>query len=111
MSNVSSARAEIVRLELDLGSYELETSECRELIRFLERRGERPDGAPARAAARRLEDLVDMRAGIPFGDVGEEELDALADAAWDWLQRDGPDRCPERVLLVLDVVRARHAHE
>jgi len=111
MSSLSSPRDEVVCLNLDGGSYELGVGECRELIRFLERRGERSERNPARVFARRLEALLDGRAGVQPDDVTEEELDAVADAAWDWLQRDGPDRFPERVLLLLDVVRARHARD
>ena len=108
---VSSPREEVVLLELDLGSYELGTDECDELIRVLRGRGRLPGGGTADASADRLEGLLGRRAGTAFGAVTEGELDAIADAAWDWLQRVGPATCPERVVLVLDVLRARHAHE
>lgn len=111
MSGLSFPRDEVVFLSLDFGAYELGVGECRELIRFLDRCGEPSEPNPARVCARRLEALLDGRTAIQPGDVTEEELDAVADAAWDWLQRDGPDRFPERVLLVLDVVRARHARD
>ena len=106
-----SRREEVVSLNLDLGSYELGVGECRELIRVLHRRSERPDGGAADASARRLEALLHRRVGLSAGNVTEDELDAIANAAWDWLQRVGPDAFPERVLLVLDVLRARHVHE
>ena len=111
MSSLSSPRDEVVCLNLGFGSCELGVGECRELIRFLERRGEGSERSPARMFARRLEALLDGRAGVQPDDVTEEELDTVADAAWDWLQRDGADRFPERVLLLLDVVRARHARD
>ncbi|MDH4102871.1 MAG: hypothetical protein OEV29_05760 [Thermoleophilia bacterium] len=111
MSGLSSPREEVVCLNLDLGSYELGVGECRELIRLLHRRRERPDGAAADASARRLEALLYRRAGPSAGNMTEDELDAIANSAWDWLERVGPDTFPERVLLVLDVLRARHVHE
>jgi len=111
MSSLSSARDEVVCLRLGFGSYELGVGECRELIRFLDPRREPSERNPASLLAHRLEALLDGRAGIQPGDVTEEELDAVADAAWEWLQRAGPDRFPERVLLLLDVVRARHARD
>ena len=111
MNSLSSPREEAVVFRLDWGSYELGVGECRELIRFLERRGERSNGDSARAFARRLKALLDSRAGILPGDVTEEELDGIADAARDWLERDGPDLFPERMLLLLDVVRGRRAHD
>jgi hypothetical protein len=98
-----------VSLKLDFGSYELGAEECRELIRCLHRRSERTDDVAALASARYLEGLRDARAGVDH--VTEEELDAIADAAWDWLQNAGSDALPERVLLVLDALRSRHAHE
>jgi hypothetical protein len=110
-SGLSSHREEVVSLNLDLGSYELGVGECRELIRVLHRRSERPDGGAADASARRLEALLHRRVGPSAGNVTEDELDAIANAAWDWLQQVGPDAFPERVLLVLDVLRARHVHE
>ncbi len=61
--------------------------------------------------ARRLEALLDGRAGVQPDDVTEDELDAVANAAWDWLRASAPMRFPERVLLLLDVLRARHAHD
>jgi hypothetical protein len=110
-SGLSSRREEVVSLNLDLGSYELGVGECRELIRLLRRRSERPDGGAADVSARRLEALLHRRASPSAGNMMEDELDAIANAAWDWLQRVGPDAFPERVLLVLDVLRARHVHE
>jgi hypothetical protein len=110
-SSPSARREEVVSLNLDLGSYELGASECRELIRILHRLGEQPDYVAADASARRLEALLHQPAGPSAGNVTEDELDAIATAAWDWLQRVGSDAIPERVLLVLDVLRARHVHE
>jgi hypothetical protein len=107
-SGPESPTAEVIHLELDFGALELSVDECAELVRLLRERSARPGGAEAGAAADRL--------AIGLGSVGaanvrEEELDAMADAAWAWLNRAGSDTCPERVLLLLDVLRSRHAHE
>ena len=109
MSDVTSSRKAVVQLDLELGSFELGVGECRELIRCLDRCGERANSACARALARRLESHLES--GDPTETISEAELDSIADAAWDWLERDGLDRFPERVLLLLDVVRARRAHD
>ena len=111
MTDVTSAREAVVRLELDLGSFELGRDECSELIRRLDQRAERTHDPGPRSLARRLASLLESGDTVLPGGIEEEELDALADAAWDWLERDGPDGFPERVMVVLDVVRARHAHE
>jgi hypothetical protein len=111
MTDLTSPPGTVVRLELDLGSFELGTDECRELIRRLDHRAASPGGAHAGELARRLASLLESGATTLPGGIEEEELDALADAAWDWLERDGSEGFPERVILLLDVVRARHAHE
>jgi len=103
---------DVVRLELDLGSYELGAEECRELVRLLRERSELPDDLPAGACADRLEALVFGPAGIPpAGTMTEDELDAVAEAAWTWCQDVGSEALPERVLRILDLLRARHTHE
>ncbi len=107
-----SRRWEVVRLDLEFGSYELGVDECRELIRILHRRGEQPDGEAALLGARRLEAVLDQHPEVDSArGVTEEQLDAVADAAWEWLQRVDSNVLPERVLLLLDVLRARHVHE
>jgi hypothetical protein len=111
MTGTASSRDAVVRLNLDVGSFELGVGECRELMRSLERRGELPDGAGALAFRRRLASLLESGETTLPGGVGEDDLDAVADAAWAWLERDGLDGFPERVLLLLDVARARHAHD
>jgi hypothetical protein len=105
-------RPQTVRLDLDFGSYELGADDCRELIRVLRRHGRRRDGEAALASAQRLDGLLAQRAGVhrPSA-LSEAQLDAIADAAWEWLRSVGPDRLPERVLVLLDVLRARHIHE
>jgi hypothetical protein len=103
---------DVVRIELDLGSYELGAEECRELVRLLRQRSELPDGLPAGACADRLEALVFGSAGVaPAGTMTEGELDAVAEAAWTWCQDVGAEALPERVLRILDLLRARHTHE
>jgi hypothetical protein len=105
-------RREVVRLDLDFGSYELGLDECRALTRILRRRGEEPEGALALACADRLEALLDGRVEPhSSGGMTEEQLDTIADAAWEWLRRAGRDGVPERVLVLLDALRARHVHE
>jgi hypothetical protein len=79
-------------------------------MRFLERRGERSKQSSATLFARRLESLLNGRPD-QLDHVTEDELDAAAGAAWDWFERDGRDGIPERVLVLLDAVRARHAHD
>jgi hypothetical protein len=107
-----SVPPEVVSVRLDFGSYELEADDCRELIRILRARGEQPDGAAALSSARCLEALLDTPPEARAHEAPtEDELDAIADAAWDWLRRVGPAELPERVLLMLDVLRARHVHE
>jgi hypothetical protein len=103
---------DVVRLELDLGSYELGAEECRVLVRRLRERSELPDGRTAATCADRLEALVFGSAGVaPAGSMTERELDAVAEAAWAWCQDVGSEALPERVLRLLDLLRARHAHE
>jgi hypothetical protein len=110
--DLASQREDVVRLELDLGSYELGAEECRELVRLLRQRSELPDGLPAAVCADRLEALVFGSAGIaPAGTMTEDELDAVAEAAWTWCQDVGAEALPERVLHILDLLRARHTHE
>jgi hypothetical protein len=111
MTDMTSPPGTVVRLEFDLGSFELGTDECRELIRRLDHRAAGPGGAHARSLAHRLSTLLESGATTLPGGIEEDELDALADAAWDWLEHVGSDGFPERVMLLLDVVRARHAHE
>ena len=110
-TQTGQTREEVVRLSFDFGTFELGVAECRELVRIL-RRGEEPVGAPAVACADRLEAVLDgrVRPGA-LSELPEEQLDPLADAAWGWLQRAGQDGLPERVLTLLDVLRARHVHE
>ena len=72
--------------------------------------GQALGASPASSFAYRLESLLHDRAA-QRAHVTEEELDAIADAAWSWLQRDGRDGFPERVIVLLDAVRARHAHD
>jgi hypothetical protein len=111
-SGISPHPEEVVRLELDVGSYELGVDECSELVRRLRRKSERAGEGPADASANRLESLLGRRVGIvATARATEDELDAIADAAWDWLRSVGRADVPERVLVVLDVLRARHAHE
>jgi hypothetical protein len=111
-SDLAPRSEDVVRLELDLGSYELGAEECRELVRLLRQRSELPDGVPAGAGADRLEALVFGSAGVaPAGTMTEEELDAVAEAAWAWCQDVGTEALPERVLRILDLLRARHTHE
>lgn len=96
-----------VTLELGIGGYELAPAECAELAGILRARG--AESLPALAAARRLESLeADVSADSPADDA---ELDAIADAAWTWLEQVGPADLPPRVLVLLDALRARHAHD
>lgn len=111
-TQVNLRRPEVVRLGFDFGSYELGGDECRELIRILRLRGDRPGGEVELACAYRLEAILDGAADVrSLGGATEAQLDAIAEAAWAWLQRVGPETCPERVLVLLDVLRARHVHE
>lgn len=107
--DVATVRDGTVRLSLEFGSFELGTDEGRELVRLLRRHAGELGGSPALAAADRLEEQL-VRPGATHG-IGEEELDALAAAAWEWLERVGPGACPERVLTLLDALRSRHAHD
>ena len=109
-SGLESSTAEVIHLELDFGALELSVDECAELVRLLRGRSQRPGGAKAGAAADQLDNALSL-GSVSAANVREEELDAMADAAWEWLNRAGADTCPERVLLLLDVVRSRHAHE
>ena len=104
------ARHDVVWLDLGFGSYELGADECHQLIRFLSHRAGRPGARAELACARRLEALLDEDS-LGRGALSERQLDAVADAAWDWLQRVGSDALPERVLCFLDAVCARHGHE
>jgi hypothetical protein len=110
MSVETRPRHDVVWFELDGGPYELGVDECRELIRLLGRRVERPGAGAALACARSLETLLD-EGSLGAGALSEPQLDALADAAWDGLRRDGPDAVPERVLRLLDALRARHGRD
>jgi hypothetical protein len=103
---------EVVRLDLDFATFELGADECEELVRLLRRRGAQPGGEPASIGANRFEAVLRTgRGAAAAGDVSDAELDALADAAWDWLRSSGPDATPERVLFMLDTLRSRHAHD
>lgn len=105
-----SLRGEVLRLELGFGTYELAPGECSELAGLLRGRSEQPDAGSALAAACRLESLLEEGGhGAPA--IDEAELDAIADAAWGWLRQVGPDELPPRVLLLLDGLRARRAHD
>jgi hypothetical protein len=106
------ARQEVVRLGFDFGTYELELAECRELARSLRRADEEPAEERAVACADRLDAVLDGRVepGSRSG-ITEEHLDPLADAAWEWVRHVGHDGVSERVLTLLDVLRARHVHE
>ncbi len=100
-----------MRLELDFASLELSVDECSELVRLLREKSRLPGGGPAGAAADRL-DLVGREVvSMATEPVPEPELDAIADGAWEWLRGVGSDAVPGRVLLLLDVLRSRHAHE
>lgn len=109
-SGLESPTVEVVRLELDFGVFELSVDECTELVRLLRERSRQPGGGPAAAAADRLDVARPVRS-VTASNVREKELDAMADAAWEWLERAGPDLVPERVLLLLDVLRSRHTRE
>jgi len=112
VEQMSTTLKRVISLDLEFGSYEVGAGEGRELARLLRRRAEGLSGSPALTAAVHLEALVDEPAGrVSGGPIGEDELDAIADAAWDWLQRAGPDAFPERVLVLLDALRARHVHD
>lgn len=102
--------AEAIRLELDFGVLELRVDECAGLVRLLRERSRQPGGEPAAAAADRL-DAARCAGSVAAENVQENELDAMADAAWEWLSRAGPGVVPERVLLLLDVLRSRHGRE
>ena len=105
-------RLEVVQLDFDFGSYELGAGECRELIRILRQRGDQPGGEVELACAYRLEMILDGSADVrSLCGATEAQLDAIAEAAWSLLQQVGPAACPERVLVLLDVLRARHVHE
>jgi hypothetical protein len=108
--SVSPSR-EVVRLDLGFGTYELGFGECGELAGFLRKRAEQPRDGGALAAASRLEALLQGEAASTTARATEAELDALADAAWDWLCQVGSTGLPPRVLALLDGLRARHAHE
>lgn len=111
-SGVPPSSEQVVRVELDLGLYELGEDECRELIRRLRERGRQRGDEPAAACADRLEALLFGTAGIrPAGRATERELDALAEAAWEWCGEVGSGALPERVLRILDVLRARRARD
>lgn len=107
----ASTAEEVVRLELDFTSLELTLDECSELVGLLRGRSRLPGGGPAGAAADRLAVLGGEIATLGTERVPEAELDALADAAWEWLRGAGSDAVPEHVLLLLDVLRSRHARE
>ena len=100
-----------MRPELDFTSLELTLDECTKLVGLLRERSRLPGGGPAGAAADRLDVLGHEVVGMPTERVPEAELDAIADAAWEWLRGAGSDAVPEHVLLLLDVLRSRHAHE
>lgn len=102
---------EVVRLELDFTSLELTLDECSKLVGLLRERSRLPGGGAAGAAADRLDVLGGEISSMTSERVPETELDAIADAAWEWLRRVAPDAVPEHVLLLLDVLRSRHAHE
>lgn len=111
-SGRSSGHESVVRLELDFGAFELGADECAELVRLLRQAGGGPGKAPAETSAHRLEALLERPGAPPVPRcVSEDELDAIADAGWEWLRRSGPQAVPERVLTLLDALRARHAHE
>lgn len=96
-----------VTLELGIGGYELAPAECAELAGLLRSRG--AESLTALVAARRLESLeAGVAADTPVDDA---ELDAIADAAWTWLEQVGTAGIPPRVLVLLDALRARHAHD
>jgi hypothetical protein len=101
---------ELVRLELGFGSYELAPAECGELAGLLRRRAGEPQPGDAAAAAQQLESLL-TEGRAPAAAVTESELDAIADAAWTWLEQVGAAGLPPRVLVLLDALRARHAHD
>ena len=107
----ASTAEEIVRVELDFTSLELTRDECSELVGLLRGRSRLPGGGPAGAAANRLDLLGRGVVDMANGRVPEAELDAIADAAWKWVRRAGSDAVPEHVLLLLDVLRSRHARE
>ena len=106
-----STAEEIVRLELDFTSLELTLDECGKLVGFLRERSRLPGGGSAGAAANRLADLGHEVASMAGERVPEAELDAIADAAWEWVREAGSDAVPGQVLLLLGVLRSRHAHE
>ena len=107
----ASTAEEVVCLELDFTSLELTLDECSKLVGLLRERSRLPSGGPARAAADRLDALGREVVSTATERVPEAEFDAIADAAWEWLRGAGSDAVPERVLLLLDVLRSRHAHE
>jgi hypothetical protein len=109
-SGAESPAVELIRLELDFDVLELTVDECSELVRLLRERSEQPGATPAGAAADRLD--VACRVGTVAAEtLRDEELDAMADAAWEWLSRAGAGSVPERVLFLLDALRSRHARE
>ena len=110
-SGPSSTADEVVRLRLDFASLELSLDECSELVRLLRERSRLPGGGPAGGAADRLDVVGSEIVSVPTERVPEAELDAIADAAWEWLRSTGSDGVSERVLVLLDVLRSRHAHE
>jgi len=107
----ASSAEEIVRLELDFTSLELTLDECSRLVGLLRERSRLPGGGPAGAAADRLDVLGGEISSMASERLPEAELDAIADAAWEWLRGAGSDAVPEHVLLLLDVLRSRHARE
>jgi hypothetical protein len=109
-SGTESPAVELIRLELDLGVLELTVDECAELVRLLREKSEQPGGIPAAAAGDRL-DVARRVGSVAVATLRDEELDAMADAAWEWLSRAGAGSVPERVLFLLDALRSRHARE
>jgi len=107
----ASTAEEIVRLEFDFASLELTLDECSNLVGLLRERSQLPGGGSAGAAADRLAVVGSEVVSTPTDRVPEAELDAIADAAWGWVRGVGSDGVPEHVLLLLDVLRSRHAHE
>jgi hypothetical protein len=107
----SSITEDVVHLELDFASLELSVDEFSELVRLLRERSRLQGGGPAGAAADRLDLVRREVVSMATKRVPEAELDAMADGAWEWLRGAGSDPVPERVLLLLDVLRSRHAHE
>jgi hypothetical protein len=108
MRLVPAATDRLVSLELGFGAYELAPSECAELAGLL--RAGSGASLPALAAADRLESLL-VGGEAAAAPAREAELDAVADAAWTWLEQVGPAGIPLRVLVLLDALRARHAHD